>query len=186
MIPGEVKAGWTELGARSGEGKVESGRSPVEGAGTAATDGNHVSSLPEVKSAPTGSMSETAGSMVNVDVREAAIAFREEQYFRIDGKMAVEWAPLSGDYRTADGWVRLHCNFDHHRDIVLRALNLPSGADKPEVARACAGRTALDVEQAVTDLGGCAADSSFPRLPAGFGARAATRTRGADSVLRGR
>ncbi|WP_248960576.1 CoA transferase [Sphaerisporangium perillae] len=100
---------------------------------------------------------ERTGSGVTVDVREAAVAFRDERCFRIDGEIPALWAPLSGDYRTADGWVRLHCNFDHHRDAVLRALGLPEGADEAAVATACATRTASDVEEAVTQAGGCAA-----------------------------
>jgi hypothetical protein len=97
------------------------------------------------------------GRGVAVDVREAAVAFRDERYFRIDGKALDPWAPLSGDYRAADGWVRLHCNFDHHRDVALRALDLPLGAEKADVARACAGRAAQIIEEAVTEAGGCAA-----------------------------
>ncbi|WP_424529700.1 CoA transferase [Sphaerisporangium viridialbum] len=94
---------------------------------------------------------------VATEVRESAVAFRDERYFRVDGKTAVGWAPLSGDYRTADGWVRLHCNFDHHRDAALHVLDLSSGADEADLAEACARRTAQDIEQAVTEAGGCAA-----------------------------
>jgi CoA-transferase family III len=96
-------------------------------------------------------------STVAVDVRESAVAFRDERYFRIDGEAPIMWASLSGDYQAADGWVRLHCNFDHHRDAVLRALHLHASAERAEVAKACAGRTARDIEQAVIDMGGCAA-----------------------------
>ncbi|MCW2881603.1 MAG: L-carnitine dehydratase/bile acid-inducible protein [Sphaerisporangium sp.] len=102
------------------------------------------------------------GPRVTVDVRHAAVAFRDERYFQINGKVPISWAPLSGDYPTADGWVRLHCNFDHHRDAALTGLELPSGADRVAVATACAGRTALDVEQAVTNAGGCAAAMRSP------------------------
>ncbi|MEU4536750.1 CoA transferase [Streptosporangium sp. NPDC023825] len=98
-----------------------------------------------------------SGSRAAVDVREAAIAFLDERHFRIDGIAVDLWAPLSGDYRTADGWVRLHCNFDHHRDAVLTALGLPAGTGGDAVERACAGRTAIEVEEAVTAAGGCAA-----------------------------
>ncbi|MFF5113496.1 CoA transferase [Streptosporangium sp. NPDC000509] len=97
------------------------------------------------------------GSRAAVDVREAAIAFLDERHFRIDGAAVDPWAPLSGDYRTADGWVRLHCNFDHHRDAALAALGLPEGADGDAVERACASRGAVEVEEAVTAAGGCAA-----------------------------
>ena len=97
------------------------------------------------------------GSQAAVDVREAAIAFLDERHFRIDGAAVDPWAPLSGDYRTADGWVRLHCNFDHHRDAVLAALGLPADTGGEATARACATRTAVEVEEAVTAAGGCAA-----------------------------
>lgn len=97
------------------------------------------------------------GSQAAVDVREAAIAFLDERHFRIDGAAMDLWAPLSGDYRTADGWVRLHCNFDHHRDAALAALGLPAGTGREAVERACAGRTAVEIEEAVTAAGGCAA-----------------------------
>lgn len=94
---------------------------------------------------------------VLVDVRHAAEAFRSERHFRVDGRPIDLWAPLSGDYRTRDGWVRLHCNFAHHRDAALRALSLPAGADAEDVGRACASRTAIEIEEAVIREGGCAA-----------------------------
>ncbi|MFC6085515.1 CoA transferase [Sphaerisporangium aureirubrum] len=75
----------------------------------------------------------------------------------MDGERVVSWAPLSGDYRAADGWVRLHCNFDHHRDAALRALGLSSGAGREEVVEACGRRAALEIEEAVTEAAGCAA-----------------------------
>ncbi|MBB2910066.1 crotonobetainyl-CoA:carnitine CoA-transferase CaiB-like acyl-CoA transferase [Streptosporangium becharense] len=98
-----------------------------------------------------------SGAGATVDVREAAVAFRDERHFRIDGAAGELWAPLSDDYRTADGWVRLHCNFDHHRDAALAGLGLGVGAGKADVVRACAERTAVGVEEAVTAAGGCAA-----------------------------
>ncbi|WP_405395867.1 CoA transferase [Microbispora hainanensis] len=94
---------------------------------------------------------------VTIDVRHAAVAFQSERHFRTDGKAMDTWAALSGDYRTSDGWVRLHCNFDHHRDAALRALGLPPGSGKEDVAMACAARTAVEIEDAVTREGGCAA-----------------------------
>lgn len=97
------------------------------------------------------------GPRVAVDVRHAAVAFQSERHFRMDGKPMDVWAALSGDYRTSDGWLRLHCNFDHHREAALRALGLTRGSDKEDVAEACAGRTAADVEDAVIREGGCAA-----------------------------
>ncbi|MEU7890422.1 CoA transferase [Microbispora bryophytorum] len=94
---------------------------------------------------------------VTIDVRHAAVAFQSERHFRADGKAMDVWAALSGDYRASDGWIRLHCNFDHHRDAAVRALGLPPGSGRQDVGRACAGRRAVEIEEAVIREGGCAA-----------------------------
>ncbi|MEU8198691.1 CoA transferase [Microbispora amethystogenes] len=94
---------------------------------------------------------------VAIDVRHAAVAFQSERLFRTDGKAMDVWAALSGDYPASDGWVRLHCNFDHHRNAALRALGLAPGSGGQAVERACAGRTAVEVEEVVVREGGCAA-----------------------------
>ncbi|KFD43879.1 hypothetical protein IU11_07380, partial [Cellulosimicrobium sp. MM] len=36
------------------------------------------------------------------------------------------FAPLSGFFRTADGWVRTHANYPHHRARLLALLDLPA------------------------------------------------------------
>jgi len=61
---------------------------------------------------------------VTVDMRHAAIEFRSERYFRVDGRAPAEiWDKIAGIYRCGDGrWVRLHTNFPHHRDGVLALL----------------------------------------------------------------
>ena len=62
--------------------------------------------------------------LVTVDMRHAAIEFRSERYFRVDGRAPGEvWDKIAGIYRCGDGrWVRLHTNFPHHRDGVLALL----------------------------------------------------------------
>jgi len=62
---------------------------------------------------------------------------------------------VSGDYPTADGWVRLHANFAHHAEAACRALG--TAPRREDVARALLRRPAVEVEQAVTDAGGAAA-----------------------------
>src|SRR5436305_4462246 len=61
---------------------------------------------------------------VRVPMRDAAIEFRSERYLRIEGKPAPElWDKIAGLYRCGDGrFVRLHTNFPHHRDGVLKLL----------------------------------------------------------------
>ena len=76
---------------------------------------------------------------VDVDEREAVASFASERLLRVDGRpLGSLWADLSGDYRAADGWVRLHCNFPGHRDAALEALGEP-GAGRDGVAAAVAG-----------------------------------------------
>jgi crotonobetainyl-CoA:carnitine CoA-transferase CaiB-like acyl-CoA transferase len=61
---------------------------------------------------------------VSVDMRRAATEFRSEQCLTIDGKAPATFGdPLFGAYRTGDGrYVRLHMNFPHHRESVLKFL----------------------------------------------------------------
>jgi crotonobetainyl-CoA:carnitine CoA-transferase CaiB-like acyl-CoA transferase len=62
--------------------------------------------------------------LVTVDMRHAAMEFRSERYFRVDGQSPSDpWDKIAGIYRCGDGrWVRLHTNFPHHRDGVLALL----------------------------------------------------------------
>lgn len=47
---------------------------------------------------------------VSVDMHHAALEFRSERYFRVDGQLPPEpWDKIAGLYRCGDGrWVRLH------------------------------------------------------------------------------
>src|SRR4051812_9456607 len=51
---------------------------------------------------------------VLVDMRHAALECCT--HFTIDGITPAMWDKLSGLYPCADGWVRIHANFAHHRD----------------------------------------------------------------------
>jgi crotonobetainyl-CoA:carnitine CoA-transferase CaiB-like acyl-CoA transferase len=94
--------------------------------------------------------------MVSVDTRHAAAAFQSERYLRVDGESpGGVRAELSGDYRTSDGWVRLHCNYPQHAASVCWALGVPATRDA--VAKAVAALTARDVQESVIWAGGAAA-----------------------------
>ncbi|MGI9409536.1 MAG: CoA transferase [Hyphomicrobiaceae bacterium] len=67
------------------------------------------------------------------------------------------WDAIAGDYRTADGWIRLHTNAAHHRKAALTALDLGHDADKPAVAEAVAQWRGDDLETAIVSAAGCAA-----------------------------
>jgi CoA-transferase family III len=65
------------------------------------------------------------------------------------------WDPLAGDYRTADGWIKLHTNAPHHRDAALRVLNCVS--EREAVVGAASVWTGEELEAAIVEAGGCAA-----------------------------
>ena len=75
---------------------------------------------------------------------------------RIEGAAPRLWADLSGDYESADGWVRLHCNFPHHQTAALRALGLDSEANQAAVTEIVSGLGSDAIVESVTDAGGCA------------------------------
>ncbi|WP_328975672.1 CoA transferase [Streptomyces canus] len=91
---------------------------------------------------------------VRVDDGAVATAFLSERHLLINGRAPVNFAPLSRFWRTADGWVRTHANYPHHRARLLQALGVPE--DPAAVEAALAERSALDVEDAVYAAGGLA------------------------------
>ncbi|MFD0154985.1 CoA transferase [Streptomyces sp. NPDC055721] len=91
---------------------------------------------------------------VRVDDGAVATAFVSERHLRVDGRAPVNFAPLSRFWRAADGWVRTHANYPHHRAALLAALG---AADSVEAVAAAIGeRKAVDVESAVYAAGGLA------------------------------
>ncbi len=90
---------------------------------------------------------------VSVAMRHAAAEFRSERYLLVDGKPPGEpWDRIARTYRCGDGrWVRLHTNFPHHRDGVLKLLGC--AYDRAAVAEALGGWKAEAFEQAAADAG---------------------------------
>ena len=66
------------------------------------------------------------------------------------------WDPVAGDYATRDGWIRLHTNAPHHRAAAERVLG--ACADRAAMADKVAQWAKSELEQAVVDAGGCAAE----------------------------
>ncbi|MFG2985270.1 CoA transferase [Streptomyces sp. NPDC048258] len=90
-----------------------------------------------------------------VDEGAVATAFVSERHLRVRGRKPVSFAPLSGFWRAADGWVRTHANYPHHEAALVRALGMRSAT--PEAVRAAvAGRAAADVQELVYGEGGLA------------------------------
>ncbi len=89
----------------------------------------------------------------SVDMRHAALEFNSGAYLRVAGTEPPDvWDAIAGAYRCGDGgWVRLHTNFPHHRDGVLRLLGC--AYDRKAVATALLGWDAEKFETAATDAG---------------------------------
>ena len=85
---------------------------------------------------------------VPLDPSRIAAAYRSERHLRIDGGAPAAWSPLSGFWRTSDGWVRTHGNYPAHARALRRALALHDG-DVDAVRARLAG---LDTDTAVAAI----------------------------------
>ena len=65
------------------------------------------------------------------------------------------WDPIAGDYACADGWIRLHTNYEHHRQAALSVLGCKE--ERSAVEQTVALRSVDEFENAVVKAGGCAA-----------------------------
>ena len=92
---------------------------------------------------------------VTVDRRLASMWFHWSQ--RPIGWMPpAPWDPIAGDYLASDGWIRLHTNAPHHRKAAERILG--EHQDKAGMAKAISPWKKAELEQAIVEVGGCAAE----------------------------
>ncbi|MFE5156955.1 CoA transferase [Streptomyces sp. NPDC056697] len=99
---------------------------------------------------------------IRVDEGAVATAFVSERHLRIDGRKPTNFAPLSGFWRAADGWVRTHANYPHHRARLLSALGLSGDSGPDELAAALAARPARAIQETVYAGGGLAVAVAEP------------------------
>ncbi|WP_426943993.1 CoA transferase [Pseudomonas oryzihabitans] len=95
-----------------------------------------------------------SGLPVQVD-RHLAAAWFKTSLRPLGWKLPAVWDAITGDYRTRDGWLRLHANAPHHRERALAVLGCANSHDA--VAQAMAGGSGEDLETAIVAAGGCAA-----------------------------
>ena len=74
--------------------------------------------------------------------------------------MPAAWDPIAGDYRAADGWIRLHTNAPRHRAAALAVLGC--AGERDAVAAAVSSEAAEVLESAIERAGGCAAAMRSP------------------------
>lgn len=99
-----------------------------------------------------------AAQTVGIDAQHAA--FESSGYFTQEGQAPELWAPISGLYVCGTalgvpGRVRIHANFDHHRDGALALLGLQPGAQTPRAAveQALQHWSAVDFETRAAECG---------------------------------
>ena len=89
-----------------------------------------------------------------LDGRHAAVLFHSERLVRItEGGGGQHWGEVSGNYRTADGWLRIHANLARHRKAALSVLE---ATDREELATAVERWSGEELEAAILDAGGVA------------------------------
>jgi crotonobetainyl-CoA:carnitine CoA-transferase CaiB-like acyl-CoA transferase len=97
---------------------------------------------------------------IRVSAARVSASFGSEKVFRMDEVTPTVWSPLSGFWRTADGWVRTHGNYPHHEARLRRLLGLTESIDSSRVAERAAERIAtwrsLDLEHAAHECGALA------------------------------
>ncbi|MDA8290162.1 MAG: CoA transferase [Actinomycetota bacterium] len=89
-----------------------------------------------------------------VDGAKVRASFQSDRHFRLDGRPAEAFAPLSGFWRTGDGWVRTHANYPHHRARLLAALALPETAGPEALSARLRRSSASEAEGRVLGAGG--------------------------------
>ena len=91
---------------------------------------------------------------VHVDQTLASLWFSQSIY-PIDWEVPPIWDSIAGDYRTKDGWIKLHTNLAHHRDSALSVLGCQPERDK--VAKEALIWNSDDLEAEIVKAGGVSA-----------------------------
>jgi hypothetical protein len=91
---------------------------------------------------------------VRVDRRRASMWFAAS-IRPVGWAPPLPWDSIAGDYRTRDGWIRLHTNAPAHKVATLAVLG--TVADRSTVAQTVLPRSSDELEAAIVEAGGCAA-----------------------------
>jgi hypothetical protein len=89
----------------------------------------------------------------SVDGLHAAVSFCSERLLSAERLEADLWAPLSGNYRATNGWLRIHANLAPHAMAARGVL----GIDGDDAAAAISGWKVDELVAAINEAGGVAA-----------------------------
>jgi hypothetical protein len=109
-------------------------------------------SVEAVRSAAVAAGASGSITTTTLDLERLAGAFGSDKLFRDRGRAANVFAPLSGFFESADGWVRTHANYPHHARRLAAVLGLVD-PDRAAVADAIRARSAADLEMAAAEVG---------------------------------
>ncbi|MFE7507860.1 CoA transferase [Promicromonospora sp. NPDC057488] len=126
------------------------------------------------------------------DPARVAAGFASDRVLTLDGQPVPGFAPLSGFFRTADGWVRTHANYPHHRSRLTDLVALPDDVGRDAFAERLAGLAAHDLEGQAARVGAIVARvrteqewrESAPGLAAASGPLVRVRVRDAGPIPR--
>ncbi|WP_455968817.1 CoA transferase [Microbacterium sp. KNMS] len=96
------------------------------------------------------------GALVALDAARVRASFGSEKVFAVDGEAPTIWAPLSGFWRAADGWVRTHGNYGHHAERLARLLGLGRVDDRVGAASAIRSWSRFEIESRANEAGALA------------------------------
>ncbi|WP_405137950.1 CoA transferase [Nocardia sp. NBC_01388] len=88
-----------------------------------------------------------------LDPARVAAAFSSERLFRVNDVAPDAFAELSGFFPSADGWVRTHANYSHHRARLLAVLGLPENTDRAAAAARIAELSGTEIEERAAETG---------------------------------
>ena len=123
----------------------------AEAAGAVARLARHQGAGPDGEPGTTESM-----GGISID-RDLASLWFGLSFTPVGWELPPVWDAVAGDYRCADGWIRLHTNASHHRAAALAVLGLGAGADRTAVGHAVERWNGDELEAAVVAANGCPA-----------------------------
>ncbi|WP_233486804.1 CoA transferase [Zhihengliuella sp. ISTPL4] len=112
--------------------------------------------------------------LAHIDPVRIAVAYRSDRYLEVGGTPPPVWAPLSGFWESADGWVRTHGNYPHHARALRTALDVDDMAEAEAVARTLETLHTAEAVRRISEAGGLAvavrpedrsADEALRRTP---------------------
>jgi crotonobetainyl-CoA:carnitine CoA-transferase CaiB-like acyl-CoA transferase len=86
---------------------------------------------------------------VSVSLEHAGSEFTSERLYTLNGKrLASPFGLLGGLHKTADGYVRMHDGFPHHRNNALKILGLQKHSNREDVAAKMLEWRSVELERA--------------------------------------